>query len=98
MITISNQNAPRVLKLRATKTEVVVKGRKLREPEGKTRWLTRDEVACLIEAARQTDQPALPDWILVAVHTGLRAGARISGTKKPPARAVSLPACAGTQQ
>ena len=52
----------------------VVKGRKLREPEGKTRWLTRDEVARLIEAARQTDQPALPDWILVAVHTGLRAG------------------------
>lgn len=52
----------------------VVKGRKLREPEGKTRWLTRAEVARLIEAARRTDQPALSDWILVAVHTGLRAG------------------------
>lgn len=52
----------------------VVKGRKLREPEGKTRWLTREEVASLITAARETDQPALPDWILVAVHTGLRAG------------------------
>ncbi len=52
----------------------VVKGRKLREPEGKTRWLTRAEVALLIDAARQTDQPALPDWLVVAVHTGLRAG------------------------
>lgn len=52
----------------------IVKGRKLREPEGRTRWLTRIEVATLIESARQTEQPALPDWILVAVHTGLRAG------------------------
>ena len=52
----------------------IVKGRKLREPEGRTRWLTREEVAQLMIAARQTQQSALHDWIMVAVHTGLRAG------------------------
>ena len=52
----------------------VVKGRKLREPEGRTHWLTREEVVRLMDAARQTDQPALADWIQVAAHTGLRAG------------------------
>ena len=52
----------------------VIKGRKLREPEGLTRWLTREEVVRLMDAALQTAQPALADWLLVAVHTGLRAG------------------------
>ena len=52
-----------------------VMGKRLREPEGRTRWLTQEEAALLIKAA-QTDPRAthLPDLIRLAVNTGMRKG------------------------
>ena len=50
-------------------------GKRLREPEGRIRWLKKEEVSQLIEAA-QTDPRAthLPDLIRLAVNTGMRKG------------------------
>lgn len=52
-----------------------VSRRKLREPEGRIRWITRAEAAALVRAARTIPRaPYLPDFIVVALHTGCRAG------------------------
>lgn len=50
-----------------------VHGRKLREPEGRVRWITRAEAARLIqEAEREPNAPHLADFIRLALHTGCR--------------------------
>jgi len=51
-----------------------VRSVKLREPEPRTRWLTQDEAARLLAACRQSRAVFLADWVLVALHTGCRAG------------------------
>jgi integrase len=50
-------------------------GKRLREPEGRIRWLAKEEAARLIRAAT-TDPRAthLPDLIRLAVHSGMRKG------------------------
>ena len=48
-------------------------GRKLKTGEGRTRWITKAESATLIAAARQNLQaPHLPDFIILALNTGMR--------------------------
>lgn len=50
-------------------------GRRLREPEGRLRWLTRAEAEALIRAAEaQSRAPHLPDFIRLALNTGCRRG------------------------
>jgi integrase len=50
-------------------------GRRLPEPKGRTRWLTRGEAAALIQAAESEPQaPHLADFIRLALHTGMRRG------------------------
>lgn len=50
-----------------------VKGRTLKEPEGRVRWLTRAEVESLCRTARkQRNGALLDDFIRVAVNTGCR--------------------------
>lgn len=50
-----------------------VKGRTLREPEGRVRWLTRAEVESLCRVARkQRNGDLLDDFIHLAVNTGCR--------------------------
>lgn len=50
-----------------------VHGRKLREPEGRVRWITQAEAARLIqEAEREPNAPHLADFIRLALHTGCR--------------------------
>jgi integrase len=52
-----------------------VKGRKLREPEGRVRWITRDEAAALIEAAQSEPRARhLPAFIQLGLNTGCRSG------------------------
>ncbi len=52
-----------------------VPGRKLREPEGRVRWLTREEANRLLEAsAREPQAPHLGDFIRLALNTGCRKG------------------------
>jgi integrase len=46
--------------------------RKLPEPEGRLRWLTREEAERLIEAGKPYGY--LADFIQLALHTGLRSG------------------------
>jgi len=50
-------------------------GRRLREPEGRLRWLTRAQAAALVAAARTLARaPHLADFVLLALHTGCRRG------------------------
>ena len=50
-----------------------VSGRKLPEPEGRDRWITREEAANLIRAAGEsTKAPHLSDFIVLGLHTGCR--------------------------
>lgn len=50
-----------------------VAGRRLREPEGRVRWITREEAARLIEAAEAEPKAEhLSDFIRLALHTGCR--------------------------
>ena len=50
-------------------------GRRLREPEGRVRWLSKAEAAALIRAAEVEQQaPHLADFIRLALHTGCRRG------------------------
>jgi integrase len=50
------------------------RGRKLREPEGRVRWITRAEAQGLIEAAGQLKKAVyLADFIRLALHTGCRS-------------------------
>lgn len=52
-----------------------ITGRKLREPEGRVRWITHAEAQALIRAAERVKQaPHLADFIGVALHTGMRRG------------------------
>lgn len=52
-----------------------VMGKRLREPEGRIRWLSKEEAAQLVIAA-ETDPRAthLPDLIRLALNTGMRKG------------------------
>lgn len=51
-----------------------VKGRKLKEPEGRVRWISHDEAERLIAVAESEYRcPYLGDMIRVALHTGCRA-------------------------
>ncbi|MFO1433954.1 MAG: site-specific integrase [Candidatus Competibacteraceae bacterium] len=50
-------------------------GRRLKEPTGRDRWLTKTEAAALLQAAEQEPQaPHLLDFIRLALHTGMRTG------------------------
>lgn len=50
-----------------------VRGRKLEEPEGRVRWITKAEAARLIQCARQLRSgDRLADFIELALHTGCR--------------------------
>ncbi|UHD16320.1 tyrosine-type recombinase/integrase [Thiocapsa bogorovii] len=52
-----------------------VAGRKLAEPEGRVRWITREESVALIAAAgRAPRAPFMADLITVALYTGCRRG------------------------
>lgn len=49
------------------------RGRRLKEPEGRLRWITRAEAGTLIESARQSDKaPYLSDFIILALNTAMR--------------------------
>ena len=48
------------------------KGRRLKEPEGRIRWITRQEADTLLKAAHST--PHLVDFIKLGLHTGMRKG------------------------
>lgn len=47
-------------------------GLHLKTPEGRLRWLTRQEASILLDAAEQSDAPHLYDFILLALNTGMR--------------------------
>lgn len=48
-------------------------GKKLKEPEGRVRWLSQLEADVLIEAARKRERsPWLADYIQVCLYTGMR--------------------------
>lgn len=50
-------------------------GRKLREPEGRVRWISKAEAAALIRAAENLPRaPHLADFIRIALNTGCRRG------------------------
>lgn len=51
-------------------------GLKLREPEGRVRWLTQRQAAALVAAAGRLGPRAghLPELITLALHTGMRKG------------------------
>jgi integrase len=52
-----------------------VRGRRLREPEGRVRWITRGEAAALLQAARTEPRaPWLADFIQLGLYTGMRSG------------------------
>lgn len=52
-----------------------VSGRKLREPEGRVRWISRAEAAALIRWARSEPRaPWLGDFVTLGLHTGMRKG------------------------
>jgi integrase len=47
-------------------------GRRLKEPEGRLRWISRQEADTLLGAAKST--PHLLDFIQLGLHTGMRKG------------------------
>ncbi len=50
-------------------------GRKLREPEGRVRWITHEEADRLVQAAKgESRAPHLADFIVLALNTGCRKG------------------------
>ena len=51
-----------------------VERRSLPEPEGRVRWITRQEARCLIKAAQQSSASYLADLITLALHTDMRRG------------------------
>ncbi len=52
-----------------------VSGRRLKEPEGRIRWLTKAEAMALIKAAnKERKAPHLADFIRLALNTGMRSG------------------------
>lgn len=51
------------------------RGRRLKEPEGRMRWLNRAEAAALIQAARSEPKaPHLVDFVRLGLNTGMRRG------------------------
>lgn len=48
------------------------KGRRLKEPEGRIRWISRQEAEALLKAAHSA--PHLIDFIKLGLHTGMRKG------------------------
>lgn len=57
------------------KIENPAAGHHRQEPPGRERWLTQEEAGKLLDAARQERQtPHLADFILLALHTGMRSG------------------------
>ena len=51
-----------------------VKGRKLKEPEGRLRWLSVTEAEQLLDTANRPASRYLVDFINIALHTGMRKG------------------------
>ena len=52
-----------------------VQGNRVPEPEGRVRWITREEAQALIVAAGcESRAPHLPDFLRLALHTGMRRG------------------------
>ncbi len=52
-----------------------VSGRKLKEPEGRVRWITPQEAESLLNTVRRSNStPYLADFITIALHTGMRCG------------------------
>lgn len=52
-----------------------LQGRKLKEPEGRIRWITRAEAAALIQAAQSEPRaPHIVNFIVLGLHTGMRRG------------------------
>lgn len=52
-----------------------ITGRKLKEPEGRLRWLSYEQAVQLIQAAESEPKaPHLADFIRLALHTGMRRG------------------------
>ncbi len=52
-----------------------VEGRKLKEPHGRTRWLSRGEAAALLDAAKTVWRaPHLVDFVRLGLFTGMRPG------------------------
>ena len=52
-----------------------VSGRKLREPEGRVRWISQAEAQALIRIAEKAQRAwHLADFIRLALHTGMRRG------------------------
>jgi integrase len=49
-----------------------VSGRMLKEPEGRVRWITREEARRLLDAAGESRSPYLVDLLTVALNTGMR--------------------------
>jgi len=52
----------------------IVTGRVPKKPQGKLRWLTRDEYHRLLDSAKKTKADYLPEFITIAVNTGMRRG------------------------
>jgi integrase len=52
-----------------------LKGKKLKEPEGRVRWITCEEADSLIAAARSEPKaPHLADFVILGLNTGCRSG------------------------
>jgi len=52
-----------------------VRGNRVREPEGRIRWLSHDEALSLVDAAREEKRaPHLADFIVLALNSGMRKG------------------------
>lgn len=51
-----------------------VSGLYLKMPEGRMRWLTREEAQRLLTAGRVSDAPHLYDFLRLALNTGMRRG------------------------
>ena len=49
-----------------------VQGRMLKEPEGRVRWISREDAVLLLEAAKASRSPYLADLIVLALNTGMR--------------------------
>ncbi|WP_353979430.1 site-specific integrase [Salinicola endophyticus] len=57
--------------------------KKMKEPEGRVRWLSHEEAGSLIDAARQRERaPWLADFIQLCLYTGMRRGEATSITWK----------------
>ena len=51
-----------------------------KEPQGRLRWLTQDEIAKLLDACRQSRNDELHGAVVIAINTGLRLGELIGLT------------------